>query len=371
MLLAITLFAGTNYGLMRVEDFGAYWGAAKLNVRGENPFDFEKLLRGHREINPNHIDVLPPWGGPGAIAVCTPLTPFPFAVARILWMATQIAILLFAAWSSWSASRGPPERIIIAFIVAISFYPVQQMVALGQVSIMNLLAVSGFLKFHRTLPYLAGLLCGAVVVKPQNMIPFEWAIILWCLHRREWKVVAGGLTTVGLALAVVLLPNPDFFRHYADALANRGPTDMVQPTLATWLRWVTGGAFWTSLVLPPAGIVIVTAMFWLRRSWDWSRELMWLVPLSFFCTPYGWLYDVTTMLVPVFMVIAASKWPVVVAVGFILISIPAFVMNILNFAEFQYGWFPVAVTLAIVIASRERIGRIPSGSNAAGESTVP
>jgi hypothetical protein len=84
-----------------------------------------------------------------------------------------------------------------------------------------------------------------------------------------------------------------------------------------------------------------------RKTWDWHRELLWLVPLSFFATPYGWMYDVTVFLVPVLGRVATAahpKW----AIGTLLpISLVAFAMNVMDFAEFQFGWFPVAVAVWI------------------------
>ncbi len=135
-------------------------------------------------------------------------------------------------------------------------------------------------------------------------------------------MLLGGVLALAVGAVIALVPDPDVFRQFADALRRPRTAETVPlshwqvPTVGYKLRvFAVGGAFrgdlgdlfWVQFVPLVVGCGLLLPYWWVRRrTWDWAVELPRLVFASVLLAPYGaWVFDLTVLLVPV---VAAWVW---------------------------------------------------------------
>lgn len=292
---------------MRVEDFGAYWTATKVNQRGSDAYRAENLLPLQQEIEPDRTEPLAAWSPPWTSAVMDPLARLDYAVARWAWRFLQIATLFLATTLLWRTYGGAPERLIWMWCCSLAWYPSLQMLGLGQHSNLVLLGAAGWIAgLAAGCPFLAGMMLSLTLVKPQNLYLLGLLAAVWAIDRRQWQAVAGGICGTIAMSVVVAIQNPDVFTQYFDALGSRPPTTTIPPTIGMLLRLTFGwDRFWLSF-LPPAGGLIWAAWYYLchRADWDWSVRGPLVVLVSCITSPYGWVYDQVLFLIPLAVVLS-------------------------------------------------------------------
>lgn len=342
-------------GLVRVVDFGCYWCGAKINWSGGDPYDAEQVLALERTIEPERTFPQIPWGPPWALALATPLIGLDYATARWLWLLAQAAGLILAASALWRVYSGPSARLSVAWLVCFGYYPILQLIALGQVSLANLLALTGFLVFlKRRADFRAGLATALIAVKPQVMLLFALAVVAWTIGHRRWRVMAGGICGLLVLSAIVLIPNPHVFHFYIQAMRNRGPLEMIPPTPGSLLRFLAGGVFWPSLIPLFVGVLWLGVRLVLRRgNWDWVREMPALAFACFFAAPYAWIYDLAILLVPLICAAVVScaagrlaLWSFLAV--HLLITIVALILHRMDWQEYQFWWL-APMSLAVYL----------------------
>jgi hypothetical protein len=197
---------------------------------------------------------------------------------------------------------------------------------------------------NRKADFSAGLAVSLIAVKPQVMLLFAVALVIWILRDRRWRVAAGGLCGLAALTAVVLIPNPQVFAMYAEAMAHRGPTGFMPPTPGTLLRVLSGGEFWPSLVPLAIGLAWLGWRLARRgRDWHWSRELPLLTFACFLASPYAWAYDLAIVLVPLTQaaVMATSRGRTVRIAFFgvcLGVTAAALAMNLVGRQEYEFAW---------------------------------
>lgn len=346
-LFALPLLVGAAGGVMRVSDFGAYWSAARVNRAGGNPYDPGRLLPHQQQIEPDRPAALSVWAPPWAVAVVTPFAWPDFAAARLAWLAATAAGVGACALELWTLYGGRPDRRWVALVLAFTFYPVLQLLGLGQVSGTSLFAVAGFLVCHsRGMPVLAGALAALGLVKLQVTGFFGLALVLWALDRKQWRVLAGGLAGAAALTALAVVPNPPVFAQYRSAMAAGGPTEWIPPTPGSLLRVLAGGAFWPALVPPLVGVAFAAGWYAIRRKdWDWPRDAQPLAFVGFFGSPYAWVYDQCVFVVPLAAVAAGCggrRLAALLAVHAGLTA-AALALNAAGREEYEFWWLAPAV----------------------------
>ena len=127
-----------------------------------------------------------------------PLTALGAAGAVYVWLATSL-VALVAAW--WIAAPGDGRIRVLWLIFALAWYPVQYSVSLAQPDVIVLLAAIACWKLaEKNRPYLAGLVLGVSVLKPQLVL----ALPLVLLAAGRWRIAAAWAVTMSV-LAVVSL----------------------------------------------------------------------------------------------------------------------------------------------------------------------
>jgi hypothetical protein len=318
----------------RVEDFGAYWCAARVAREGGNPYDASQLKPLEAQIDPTRNDPLITWSPPWAVSLVIPHSGFPFPAARVSWMIFQLLALAGCGAVLWRRYGGSEDRIGVAWLVTFSFYPTLQLIGLGQMSLFALAGIVGFLEWHKRFPILAGACLALTFVKPHNVIPFGVAVMVWVVWSRQWKIVIGGISALTLWTLAALAVNPSFFSHYRDTMSANPPGMMMPPTVGTLLRLAfhADQSLWIQFI--PTAIGAVWAAGYAirnREQWYWPDAAQPLLFASVLCSPYGWIYDAVILLVPILAVSAHGlKRPILWLVGY-------FVLTGVGLANFAWG----------------------------------
>jgi hypothetical protein len=347
-------------GIVKVEDFGAYWTACRLNLAGVNPHSVEDLRVLQQQIDPTREDILLPWSPPWMLAYLILFCGLSFPAARWAWLILQTSVLFGCAEAAWRLYGGPRQRHWLAWLLAFGFYPSLQMLGLGQFSLFNLAGLLGFLHFERKgQSWRAGLCAGLAAAKPQVMFLFWLALLLWSIDRRRWAVPLGAAVTVLTLTGFVVAANPAVLGQYAEAMANHPPAKMIPPTIGSVLRYLFGEErFWLAFV--PTGLGTLWLLHYYRcnrHTWTWRERLPLLLFVGYLTTPYGWIYDQVILLIPLVQlaVWASERRPAVglsLLAGFVVVNVVAVLMNVLRFEEYRFWWLaPVLFVTYLALRS--------------------
>jgi hypothetical protein len=358
-----------NSNTMKVEDFGAYWTGAKVDIAGANAYDPANLLPLQQQIEPDRTQPVAAWSPPWTFAAFAPLTPIDFAAARWSWRFIQIGTLFAAVTLLWQVYRGPPAKLIWAWSAALIWYPTLQTLGLGQHSNLVLLGIVGWLACqHWERPFAAGMCLALVLVKPQNVYLLGFIIIVWSLDRRAWRLVAGAICgTAAFTLATLAL-NPNVFQDYFAALASRPPSYTVPPTVGMMLRMLFGESnFWLVFVPPIAGVTWVLWYYARHRArWNWAERTPIIVFVSCITSPYGWMYDQVLFLIPIVSILAraAHRPDGVMRVVMAIAALTALCLGLhsAGFREVTFVWH-APLCLALYLIASFRLDRTQSFSN--------
>lgn len=135
---------------------------------------------------------------PPAAWLVVPLTLLGAAGATYVWLVASL-VALIAAW--WIAAPGTGLERILWLILALAWYPVQYSLSLAQSDIFILLgAVACWKLAEKGRPYMAGVVLGASVLKPQLTL----ALPIVLLVAGRWRIAAAWAVTMGV-LAVLSL----------------------------------------------------------------------------------------------------------------------------------------------------------------------
>ena len=328
----------------RVEDFGAYWSAAKVARSGENPYDAVQLRPLEAAIDPTRPEPIITWSPPWAISLIIPFSYLDHPAARWNWMLLQLVGVAVCSAVIWRSHGGNPDRVGIAWLLAFSFYPTLQLIALGQMSLFTLAAIVGFLSFVDRKPFLAGACLAFVLVKPHNVIPFGIAMVFWIIAKRQWQVLFGGLATVVTWTFFALMVHPSFFSLYRETMSANPPGFMMPPTLGTLLRLILHAEQTLWIPMIPTAIALIWAGWYSWRnqySWNWQIATPPLLFASVLGSPYGWVYDSVILLIPILSLAAAVvKRPLMWLALYFAVNLCCLFLYAKGFEEVWFVWLP-------------------------------
>jgi len=301
-----------NTNAIPVDDFVAYWAAARLQIQGQNPYtpalilDVERAA-GSREREPL-VMLNPPW----TLVFLLPFGMVAYPVGRIAWLLTAFFAVVLGTWWAWQVYGGSSSRSVwVAGLIAISFLPVWVVLALGQIDPLILAGLAGFLYFeNRSHHGLAGACIVLMTVKPHLFYLFWIALILWVFEARRWSVLIGAVLAGMVAVTLAAAANPSVMFQYLEVVLNQPPPlSWLTPTIGTFLRLQFGmDRHWLQFIPMALGIAWLLLRWhrW-RRAWSWAAQLPLLVVVSLATTSYVWFYD-QVVLLPALIQIAATGW---------------------------------------------------------------
>jgi hypothetical protein len=336
-------------------DFIAYWSAGRQLSRGENPYDWRGLLElqeplGWAESFPNMM-YYPPW----TLALVLPFGAMEFAVARLAWLLLHVGITVWSADWIWRYYGGRASQRYVAWLIALVFVPTMIALRMGQIGPMLLFGIIAFLHFERRgQDWWAGAALLLPAIKPQLLYLFGFAVLLWALDRRRYRILLGGLIAMLAATCAAMAFDPRLLVHYQYAFANP-PSINITPTLGAMLRLAFGEEKTWLQYLPTAIGLIWFVPYWIRRrqAWHWDEQAPVLVLASFLTTAYGaWVFDLVVLLLPILHLAvgafeqgATRAWRLALA-AFMVIDLVALAMNL---AEATYPMF-IWITPTVFVA---------------------
>jgi hypothetical protein len=360
-------------------DFVEYWSAARVYLRGGDPYDGAQLLPLQREAgDPERAEPTMLWTPPWTLPLYIPFGLLPPGPAHLAWLAVQAVCVFVSVWLLWRVYGGPAARdaterlrwILVRLAVIACFAPAWWLFIFGQNTAFLLLGLAGFLYLRqRDYPVAAGAVAALTAIKPHLLALFGLALLLDAATRSGRRVLLGGVGALLAASAVAVLIDPGIFGKFVAALGR--DTSAKSVSVADWqlplfsyrLRmWLAPGRFWVQFLPLAAGCALLLPYWWLRRrEWDWTTQVPRLVLASVLLAPYGaWIFDLVVLLVPVLQVVtrvATRPQPVpilVAAVGYIALFPLGFRINQLQDAI----WFAPAVLawyVAVILACRPTV----------------
>lgn len=328
--LLVSLFL--VYGNPRVladRDFVGYWATGRQLTSFRNPYDLVALssiehLVGLEGKNAVAAMRNPPWALPLTI-------PFGFlslqasGILALLVLAASYAASVHILLGIWGC------RDWITKAVLYLFAPALICLIWGQTSVLVLLGLALFLRFHATRPLLAGASLWLCMLKPHLFIPAAVVLVTWILVTRNYRVLAGLAAALLASVAVTLIIDWQAFTEYAQMMSHSGYEQEAIPTLSAFLRtWFTPNLIPLQFAPAAAACVWAFTYFWRRRrDWDWQFHGTFLLPVSLLAAPYAFLND-HVVVIPAFAFAVCRtrrQWPILTLALASTCLVIAFVMR--------------------------------------------
>ena len=289
-------------------DFIEYWSAGQLLQGGQNPYDFEALYAVERRVGWVKERPLVMWNPPWLLALFYPLLMLPFGVAATIWFGLSLGILLGCTVLTWRlfVPLTSPARLLVPLLATVIFAPALLTLRMGQVSVLILLGIVGFLHLEgKGNDFWAGAFLVLLTLKPHITYLLWVAIAWWVITRKRWKVL-WGLGGTLLVLCALLTPlRPTWALDYLGALS-QPPLYWRAPVLGTVLRILFGWdrtwlQYLLSLILCP---LVLVALHRRRATFVWKDVASPLLLLSVPTAVYGWSFDQLVLLIPYLQAVA-------------------------------------------------------------------
>jgi len=271
-------------------DFISYWATGRQLVLHANPYDHDAIsaIEHSSGLTPQAVLIMrnPPW----ALPLAYPLGFLNLRLAAVLWSLLLLGSLLLSVrllQSLYVPSSGRAQALALAFTPALIC------ITMGQTALFVLLGVVLFLRFHRGRPYVAGASLWLCALKPHLILPFIAVLVVWIAAHRNYKILAGALSSLAAFTATAFLLAPHAWPDYFALMHSPAVSNDFIPCLANFLRNHFAPQSSWLLYLPAALASFLSVVYyWRHRSfWCWSSDACPILLLSLLAAPYSWFYD--------------------------------------------------------------------------------
>lgn len=268
-------------------DFFPYWAAAKVLHTHGNAYDSQAIAALEKSYGAKYdfpfIMRNPPW----ALPLVAPLAWLGVSAAAMLWMSAILAAGFISIYLLQDGARLP---LIVYF-----FTPLLVCFKSGQCATFLLLGMALFFRYHRTRPFLAGLLLILPALKPHVFLLFWPLLLIDCLRHRRLGILTGAATGFLVACGIALFLDHHVWSHYLVAAQSEHVENQYIPTISGTLRLLIAPSHaWVQFV--PILIGLAWALRQWRIAWDWKENGPLLVAVSVLVAPYSWTPDQVLML---------------------------------------------------------------------------
>ncbi|HEY6935994.1 MAG TPA: glycosyltransferase family 87 protein [Terriglobales bacterium] len=284
-------------------DFVEYWAASRVLLAGGNPYSPAAILAAEKPAGFAGKQPLLMWNPPWTLPFLLPFGASSYAKASAAWLLLNLVIVFACADFLWRQYGGETRRRWLGWLLAASFFPLLTALGLGQIGPLILLGLTLFLRYQTSRPLLAGAATVLIAVKPQLLYLFWMVLLLDCVRRRRWRLLAGAGGGLALASLLPLWLNSHLWRNYLDLAGSGEVLRNPSPNFGTLLRMQLGHHAWLQYVPLLVGIAWVVPFWRARRTcWSWSGHLPIVLLVSLVTTAYGWLFDQIVLLPAVMQV---------------------------------------------------------------------
>jgi hypothetical protein len=308
MALVILYFSTTqiwlNWARPVCHDFIAFWGAAKLAIAGSpalayDPAILHKLQTAVAEFGPGQS--MPFGYMPGFLLLVLPFGLLSYPAAMTVWVCLTLIAYLVAL------KRLVPR----AGLLALAFPPVLVDCIVGQNGFLTAALFFGGVALLERRPFVAGLLIGCLVIKPQLALLFPLALLV----SRQWRAIAGAAaSSIGVALAGLIAFGPATMAAWLGSLplfasiAKNGTVGWMQLASVYAAARQAGVAAGPAFALHMAVLAAAALLVW--RVWRISNDMLarasTLACATALSSTYLFLYD-QLILVIAFFWLAGKK----------------------------------------------------------------
>jgi hypothetical protein len=283
-------------------DFISFWAAAKLALQGNAAAAYD--IEAHKAVQDGlraFATKMPFAYPPPFLLVVLPLGLLSYQIAAALWIAGSYLLYFHAA------KRLLPNS---GWLVA-AFPPVLLNGMIGQNGFLTAaLFVGGALCLARR-PFVAGLIFGCLIIKPQLGMLLPLAFIA----AGQWRAFAGAaLSSAGLLLlawfafgtgayAGMIEIAPVFASIASDGLVGWHKMGSVYASLR--LAGLPPGAAWTVHILVALAAAAAVWAVW-RRPVDPFAKAAVLAAASMLVSPYVYVYDAMLLILPILWLVGAG-----------------------------------------------------------------
>lgn len=361
-IAALVTILGDPYQM----DFVSYWAAAQLTAGGNPAGAYDIPLHRATELGAIQLHGALPFSYPPCFLV--PLAPFgllSYPAAAFGWV-----LLTFAGY--WVAMRRwAPDMPWLA----LSFPPLLVNVITGQSGFLVAALLIGGLVLLPRRPFVAGLLLGLLVVKPQLGLVLPFALAAG----REWRAFAGAaFASVGLVLATILLfgwatyqawlGNAQFIASIAsEGLA--GWHRMASPYGALRLAGLGSMAAWALHIVIALAAAGAACLIWYRRA-DLGARAGALAAATALASPYLFVYDSLILVVPFLWLIGRGRHRLLLGVTWAILF-----LSLLQSAGLGGGpnLLPLAsmILLGLIMLETRQARGVDPGPSASASETEP
>ncbi len=289
-------------------DFMQYWTAFQLHLNGLDYFDpqvtfeLQKKL-GWKELRPL-VTMNPPW----ILALLSPILFFDFFLSAKLFLVLNVILLLLSLYLLTkiyvpSSSR---KNNFLFLIFPLFFFPLLLCLKLGQVSIIITFAMSLLLySIKKSNSFLIALAFVLLSVKPQLM--FLPVLLSLFYIKDKGEVILNFLIMLFILNVILFAGNSNTLTNWIDRSQYHQSPLLVDfkfwktTTLSTLIRDIVFNlkgsfVFWPMYVVPALTILL---LFFSKiyKKINFENLFAILIPISCFTSPFGWIYDASTVLV--------------------------------------------------------------------------
>lgn len=371
------LLMGLSYPAQRFaesvpfDDFLAYWSAARLQLTGHNPYSLEQLDSLQKAVGFKDDVPLMMWYPPWAFPLFLPFGCLNFVTGRAFWLLAHLLLLVFCTSKLWRLYGGSQKDVLLAWAFALTFAPSTFVLRNGQMGLVLLTGMVGFLYFEKVRnDWAAGISLCLLAVKPHLAFLFWIALCLWILERKRWTILKSAILSIVVATVLPLFFNPALIAQSLRVKANLPPFDWVTPTVGTLLRIVFGSEKVFLQWVPTIAMSIGLIFYWRakKKDWSWSEQLPLLIALGLITSIYSWASDLVLLLPLLIQILLKLSQnlgieTILYLFVYMLLNCTAFAMNVCGVNGAYYAWISPAILISYLqIQKRGILAEAPAGS---------
>ncbi len=391
-------------------DLSQNYTASKLWIKGQSPSDPRNfvalwLQEGRSRLNVSDIrtHLAPPLG---SLVIMAPIAAFPWAIAKIIWLAVLLAASAMTIWALALAGqfRWDEPRTMVFIAACLALAPFHTGLANGNSTVLVVGACAAAIwAAQNRRDVTAGILFGvACSLKPQ----IGALLVLYYLAQRRWRLFATAVAcAAGLVLVAVLylqfrgvswiqdyLHNAKGFvsANQIDDFSSANPIRFTLINLQVPLFSITGHSSSANLLaFAIGGFLLCTWLYLITRARDNTPELLSLAAISVIglLPVYHRFYDAVLLVVPLCwcMTGVAGRLKTIVRISLLLMT-PFLIPGTVLLQQFaRNGRVPDAVmdswwwncivmpheTWALLLLSSVLLYEIMQGTSAASRLPCP
>ncbi|TMD60220.1 MAG: DUF2029 domain-containing protein [Chloroflexi bacterium] len=305
--LAVLLLAADGWPASRFlhGDYIQYWLASRALLEGWDPYDATTWRAMHDAIGSAGGEIAIGFGFlyPLTTPVATlPFALLPVAIAAPLWFVSQTTSVLVAliALGRRIFVSHPRRDVFLLLVLAVLMDPAYAVAGDGNLTRFMPAIIGGAMALVlRGRAFSAGLILGLGILKPQLLVVFVPALVLFLPMRERVRLVLGGIFTVGTLAAISWAMRPGWVTEWLGQITRvqgeYGRTNLwgYVPVEDRWAGWAIAAA-----------LVLALVLWWYARRPPILVAASVALALSLFLSPYGGPLDQAVLLVAVATYIA-------------------------------------------------------------------